>query len=209
MDPSDEQNTRAHRRNPLVPIGFIVMGVLTIPIWLNSTSPEGPVKEGDVVFSTGRHHAYFMEPARFQRLGYQKFCILERRDQLVVLQRPAYRSDGTLAARIIGGKKPEVPYCPPQAEVFLKRHQASLKVDVWGGFQDTLAHLFATNKKGVGKIPLPQYVTPPEGCWYGYLFVRFDNQFFRRTKRLFPQFSRELFTEFDQLGVDEKGTVRL
>jgi len=144
MDSSDEQNRRAQNQNPLLPIGFIVLGMLTIPVWLYSTSPEGPVKEGDVVFSTGRHHAYFIEPSRFQPLGYQNFCILEPRDQLVVLQRPAHRADGTLAAKFIGETKTEFPFCPPQAEVLLKPHQASLKVDIWGGFKDNLAHLFST-----------------------------------------------------------------
>jgi len=145
MNPSDDQNTRGPNRSPLVPIGFIVMGMLTIPIWLYSTSPDGPVKEGDVVFSTGRHHAYFLEPDRYLQLGYQNFCILEQRDQLVVLQRPAHRADGLLAAKIIGEANKEVPFCPPQAAVTLKPHQVSLKVDVWGGFKDTLTHLFSTN----------------------------------------------------------------
>ena len=144
MDSSDDRNHRTQNRNPFLPIGFIVLGMLTLPVWLYSTSPDGPVKEGDVVFSTGQHHAYFMEPSRFQQLGYQKFCILEPREQLVVLQRPAHRSDGTLAAEIIGGTKKEFPFCPAQAEVILQPHQASLKVDIWGGFTDTLAHLFST-----------------------------------------------------------------
>ncbi len=144
MDSSKDRTHRTQNASPLLPIGFIVLGMLTIPVWLYSTSPEGPVKEGDVVFSTGRHHAYFSEPTRFQQLGYQNFCILEPRDQLVVLQRPAHRADGTLAAKIIGEGKTEFPFCPPQAEVILKAHQASLKVDIWGGFKDTLTHLFST-----------------------------------------------------------------
>ena len=144
MGSSDEQNSPSQNRSPLLPIGLIVLGMLTIPVWLYSTSPEGPVKEGDVVFSTGRHHAYFREPTRFHQLGYQNFCILEPRDQLVVLQRPAHRADGTLLAKVIGEGKTEFPFCPPQAEVILKAHQTSLKVDIWGGFKDTLAHLFST-----------------------------------------------------------------
>lgn len=127
--------------NPLLPVGFIVLGMLTIPIWLYSTSPTGPVKEGDVVFSTGRHRAYFMEPDRFQALGYRNFCVLEPRDQLIVLQPPAHRADGTLTAKTIGGAMEEFPLCPPQATVILKPHQASLKVDVWGGIKDTLANV--------------------------------------------------------------------
>ena len=86
-----------------------------------------------------------MEPARFQQLGYRNFCILEPRDQLLVLQHPAHRPDGTLAAKILGETKRGFPFCPPQAEVILKIHQASLKVDVWGGFKDTLENIFPTN----------------------------------------------------------------
>ena len=144
MDPSDERNPRTQNRNPLFPIGFIVLGMLTIPVWLYSTSPEGPVKAGDIVFSTGRHHAYFMDPSRFQQLGYRNFCILEPRDQLIVLQQPAHRADGALAAKTLGEIKRGFPFCPPQAEVLLKPHQASLKVDIWAAFKDTLTHLFPT-----------------------------------------------------------------
>ena len=144
MGSSDEQHHQPQTGSPLLPIGFLVLGMLTIPVWLYSTSPEGPVKEGDVVFSTGRHHAYFMEPGGFRQLGYQNFCILEPRDQMVVLQQPAHRADGTLAAKIIGEGNRGFPFCPAQAEVILKSHQASLKVDILGGFKDTLAHIFST-----------------------------------------------------------------
>ena len=38
----------------------------------------------------------------------------------------------------------EVPFCPQNAQVILKPHQATLKVDTWSGIRDTLAHFFST-----------------------------------------------------------------
>ena len=145
MNSSDNSTDKSKDRNPLFPIGFIVLGMLTIPIWLYSTSPEGPVKEGDVVFSTGRHYVYFIEPSRFQQFGYKTFCILQPRGQLIVLQPSSHRADGTLTAKVLGETKNDFPFCPSQAEVILKSHQASLKIDIWGGFKDTLTGLFPTN----------------------------------------------------------------
>ena len=118
------------------------MAMLTIPMWLYSISPDGPMKEGDVVFSTGRHHAYFVEPEHYYGLGYQQFCILVARERLLVLQPPAHRKDGTFVASVIGERNDEFPDCPPQATVILKSHQASLNVDVWGGLKETLRNLF-------------------------------------------------------------------
>ena len=55
MDSPSKQNNPEHHRNPLVPMGIIVMGILILPMLFYSTGPEGPVKEGDVVFATGKH----------------------------------------------------------------------------------------------------------------------------------------------------------
>ena len=122
---------------------MIVLGTLTLPALLYSTVPDGPVKAGDVVFSTERHRVYFMKPEQFAQAGYSGFCLLNPRDQLLIIQHPAPREDGALVARIIGQTPREFPLCPPQAEVVVKPHQVTLKVTLWSGFTDLLTHVFS------------------------------------------------------------------
>lgn len=145
MDSESDQHDQQLHRNPLIPIGIIVLGVLVIPIFLYSSGPEGPIKEGDVVFSTGRHRVHFVEPTQYQTLGYQPFCVIEPRDKLIVTQRPATRPDGSLLARPLGRTTSQFPVCPPKADLILHSHQATLQVDTWGGLKDTLARLFSAN----------------------------------------------------------------
>ena len=132
-------------RNPLVSIGLIVLVILTVPMFLYSSGPEGPIKEGDVVFSTGRHRVHYVESTQHQALGYQSFCVLEPRDQLIVTQRPASRSDGTLLARPLRKTTSEFPFCPPKADLILHSHQATLQVDTWSDLKNTVASFFSTN----------------------------------------------------------------
>ena len=132
-------------RSPLVPIGLTVLGILILPMFLYSNAPEGPIKEGDVVFSTGRHRVHFVEPTRYQALGYQSFCVLEPRDQLIVTQRPAVRTDGSFIARPLGSSISEFPGCPQKADLILHSHQATLQVDTWSELKNTFGSLFSSD----------------------------------------------------------------
>ncbi len=132
------------KRNPLIPIGCAVFAVLMIPPFIYSIGPEGPIKQDHVVFSTGNHRAYFQDDARYQAFGYHGYCILQPRDQLVVVESAADRSDGTYLAQPIGPRKREFPSCPSQSTLILQPHQITLKPDTWGGFQDALTRLFSS-----------------------------------------------------------------
>ena len=145
MDSDSDDTGHQSNRNPLVSIGLTVLGILILPMFLYSNGPEGPIKEGDVVFSTGRHRVYFVEPSQYHALGYQSFCVLEPRDQLIVTQRPATRTDGSLLAHPLGHTSSEFPFCPPKANLILHSHQATLQVDTWSGLKDTLSSLFSIN----------------------------------------------------------------
>ena len=79
-----EDDTSDSSRTPLIPIGLAIITVLMVPVFLYSVGPEGPLKVGDVVFATDRHQVKFVEPNIPQTQGYQEFCILESRVQLVV-----------------------------------------------------------------------------------------------------------------------------
>ena len=144
MASPSEHNKSEQQRNPLVPIGMIVIGILILPMLFYSTGPEGPVKEGDVVFATGKHRASLFQDNPNVVVEPQASCILEPREQLVIVKKYADRAEGTLLARILGKTKSEDPFCPPNAQVILKPHQVTLKVDTWGGIRDTFAHLFST-----------------------------------------------------------------
>ncbi|MGB0909710.1 MAG: hypothetical protein ACPGYT_05060 [Nitrospirales bacterium] len=130
----DEDQTS---RSPLMPIGLTVLGIVIVPMFLYSNGPEGPIKEGDVVFSTGRHRVHFIEPTQYQTSGHESFCVLEPRDQLIVTQRPTSRPDGSMIAYPLS-KTREFPDCPQKVNLILHSHQVTLQSDVWSGLQDTL-----------------------------------------------------------------------
>ncbi len=140
-DPDDDHLDSSH--TPLIPMGLAIVAVLMIPIFLYSFGPEGPLKVGDVVFSTDRHRVKFIDSKIPRTHGYQDFCILEARVQLVV-QKIDITSEGLMTAEPIGVETGEVPFCPPRTSVLLHSYQATLKADIWGGLRDTLLSLVSS-----------------------------------------------------------------
>ena len=127
-------------RAPLISIGAAMVVVLLVPVVLYSVGPEGPLKVGDVVFATNRYRVKFADPTIPRTQGYQDFCILELRVQLVV-EKIQTMPDSFIIAKLIGVEEIDVPYCPPRTPVFLHPYQVTLKADLWGGFRDTLSSL--------------------------------------------------------------------
>lgn len=130
-------------RSPLLPIGIVVLSMLALPALLSSTVPDGPVKDGDVVFSTDQHRVYFVHPERFEALGYADFCLLQPREQLLIVRTAAARETNLFIARTIRQPSPAFPFCPSQAEIMVKPHQITLRVTMWRGLSDLLAYLFS------------------------------------------------------------------
>jgi hypothetical protein len=139
-DHSPEDDTSGSSRTPLIPIGLAIITVLMVPVFLYSVGPEGPLKVGDVVFAKNRHRVKFFDPNIPQTQGYQEFCILESRVQLVV-QKIDTMSEHLVVAEPIGVESIEVPYCPPRTSVLLQPYQVTLKADIWGGLRDTLSNV--------------------------------------------------------------------
>ena len=137
---SPEDETSGSSRTPLIPIGLAMIVVLMVPVFLYSIGPEGPMKVGDVVFTTDRHRVKFLDSNIPQIQGYQDFCILESRVQLVVQAIDAM-SGSSMVAEPIGVEEIDVPYCPPRTSVLLQPNQVTLKADIWGGLRDTLLNL--------------------------------------------------------------------
>ncbi len=140
LAPDPEKAQRS--RQAILRLGFMAGVVLLVPAFLYSIAPEAPLREGDLVYSTGRHIVYFVDPSRYGEAGYTTYCVLAPREPLVVLRKPHERPAASLVARFHGQKpKLERPFCPPQAEVILKPHQVTSKVDLVGEVKDGLARL--------------------------------------------------------------------
>ena len=133
-----------HQKSPLIPIGLTILTVLLIPVLMYTMGPEGPIKNGDVVFSTGQHRVYFEDSHVYKAFGYPDYCILESRDQLLVLESASTRSDGTLVAQPLGGDLREFPACPTSARLKLRSHQLTLKADMWGELTDAFTRLLSS-----------------------------------------------------------------
>ena len=143
-DQSSEDDTSGSSRTPLIPIGMAIVTVLMVPVFLYSVGPEGPLKVGDVVFVTDRHRVKFIDPKIPQTQGYQGFCILESRVQLVV-QKIERMAEGSMVAEPIGVEKMDVPYCPPRTSILLHPYQVTLKADLWGALRHMLSNLVSSH----------------------------------------------------------------
>lgn len=135
------EDDSSDNRAPLIPIGLVVVAVLLVPIFLYSGGPEGPAKIGDVVFATDRHRVRLVNPGALSGKGYQDFCVLEARTQLVV-QKTGIPPDGSVIAEVIGTDPESPPYCLPRVPVILLPHQATLKANLWDGLLSTLSRAF-------------------------------------------------------------------
>jgi hypothetical protein len=127
---------------PLWSIGVAIAVMLIVPAILYSMAPEGPIREGDTVFGSGRHMVVLAHPTDYERAGYENTCVLEFRDPLLVMSRPAEPSAAPFRAQIQGKTKLEFPFCPPQAEVILKPYQVFQKPNLLTDLKDSLIEIF-------------------------------------------------------------------
>ena len=123
MVPSSDSNGQRSKKNPLIPIGLTILAILFVPPFIYSIGPNGPIKKDNVVFSTGQYRAYFVNKSQYQILGYDDFCVLQVRDQLLVLESAESREDGVYLTQKIGTRKRAFPDCPSQSKVFLHEYQ--------------------------------------------------------------------------------------
>ncbi len=140
MSPPDQSEQTDRSWPPLWSTGLAVAIMLIVPLLLYSIAPEGPIREGDTVFANGRHRVMLADPVPYRQAGYDRSCVIERRDPLVVLHR---QTDGAIHARVQGKTKLEFPFCPPQAEIVLASQQVFQKPDLLSDLKDSLVELFA------------------------------------------------------------------
>lgn len=136
------ENETAQSWPPLWSIGLAIAVMLIVPAILYSMAPAGPIREGDTVFGSGRHIVVLAHPTDYQRAGYENTCVLEFRDPLLVMSRPAESPAGPFRAQIQGKTKLEFPFCPPQAEVILKPYHVFQKPNLLTDLKDSLTQIF-------------------------------------------------------------------
>ena len=135
---SSDQEDSPGSRAPLISIGLAIGVVLLVPVFLYSVGPEGPIRVGDVVFSTDRHRVPFLHP-----LGQGRdTCIVESRVRLVV-QKTDVLPHNTMIAEVIGVENAGLPFCPPRTPVRLHNGQVTLKADLAGRLGDALSQMFS------------------------------------------------------------------
>ncbi len=137
-DPLFDDDSNLGSRAPLFSIGFAIGAVLLVPIFLYSVGPEGPIRVGDVVFSSARHQVAFLHPVGQGR----DTCVLEDRVRLVI-QNTDVLPQNTMVAEVIGVNDSGLPFCPPRTPVRIHGSQVTLKSDIWGRIEDAISHLFS------------------------------------------------------------------
>jgi hypothetical protein len=141
-DHSSEEEPSTSSSAPLFSIGFAVLAVLLVPIFLYSVGPGGPIRVGDIVFVTDRYRVPMVNSDINGEQTQVSTCFLEPRVQLVV-QRIGIPAEDVIIAEPIAIEKSEQPACPPRMPVVLHPHQVTLKADIWGGLRDTLSRFFS------------------------------------------------------------------
>ena len=125
-----EQDDRQEIGPPLWSIGLAAALMLVVPAILYSTAPPGPIREGDTIFADGAAKVLLAQPLLYKGSKFDGTCLLDPHDPLMVIQRPSDRLDGSILVKVQGKTTFEWPFCPPQAEVVLMRHQIVQKADV-------------------------------------------------------------------------------
>jgi hypothetical protein len=129
-------------RGHLIPIGLAILAVLLVPMFLYSVGPEGPIKVGDVVFSTDHHRVPLVNTHSHDENSPAEKCFLVPRMQLVV-QQIHVSSPGSMIADPVSAETLDLSSCSPGRRVIVQAHQVTLKPDLWGGLRDTLSHFFS------------------------------------------------------------------
>lgn len=127
---------------PLWSIAAAAAVIVLTPMLLYSLAPDGPVREGDTVFSTGAHKVPLYQADRYREQGYEATCLLDPKDPLIVTHAPEEGSDDLIIAQVQGKTRIEWPFCPPQAELLIKRHQVTQQPSLLQDLKDGVGRLF-------------------------------------------------------------------
>ena len=133
-----EQFQRRGAEPPLWSIALAAAVIVLTPMVLYSIAPDGPIREGDTVFSNGAHKVPLFQPDRYHQLGYDSTCLLDPKDPLIVRpgrrnHRPGAREEHHRMAvlpapsRGLHQAKPHHPTTQP-ASGPVRRHTSTLQI---------------------------------------------------------------------------------
>ena len=125
-----DQDHRQEFGPPLWSIGLVIAFMLIVPLVLYSIGPPGPIRDGDTIFAESAVKVPLVHPLLYEGRNFDRTCLLDPHDPLMVIQRPSDRSDGSILAKVQGKTTIEWPFCPPLAEILLMPHQIVQKSDV-------------------------------------------------------------------------------
>ena len=144
MIPS-KQPPRQGAEPPLWSIAAAAAVIILTPMLLFSVAPDGPIREGDTVFSTGAHKVSLYRPDQHRQAGYDSTCLLDPKDPMIVIHAPAEGSDEEIIAQVQGKSTIEWPFCPPQAELLVKPYQVTQQPSLLQDLRDGIARLLKTS----------------------------------------------------------------
>lgn len=140
-----EPQQRRSAEPPLWSIALAAAVIVLTPMVLYSIAPDGPIREGDTVFSSGSHKVPLFQPDRYREAGYESTCLLDPKDPLIVTHSPAETADDAIIAQVQGKSRLEWPFCPPQAELLVKRHHITQQPSLFQDLKDAVRRLFKTS----------------------------------------------------------------
>lgn len=115
-------------KHPFLAVTLAFLAVALLPFLLYSLAPADHLAAGHVVYSAGKERVTLLHPTRYERYGYDATCILEAKEQIIIMESPATRNDHALIARMHESSDPiQFPYCPPRAELIVQVHQVKAK----------------------------------------------------------------------------------
>ena len=80
---------------------------------------------------------------KLQQAGYEATCMLDPKDPLIVTHSPSEDESGeVIIAQVQGKSTIEWPFCPPQAELLVKRHHITQQPSILQDIRDGLLRLF-------------------------------------------------------------------
>ncbi len=130
-------SSRPAAEPPLWSIAAAAAVILLTPMLLFTLAPDGPIRDGDTVFSTGAHKVPLFKPDQYRQAGYDSTCLLDPKDPMIVLHAPAEGSnEEDIIAQVQGKNTIEWPFCPPQAELLVKPHQVTQQPSVIKDLRD-------------------------------------------------------------------------
>ncbi len=137
-----EQFRRRGAEPPLWSIALAAAAIVLTPMVLYTIAPDGPIREGDTVFSNGSHKVPLFQADRYRHVGYQSTCLLDPKDPLIVTHSPTEGPDDEIIAQVQGKSTIEWPFCPPQAELLLNRRHVTQRPNILQDVTDGLRRLF-------------------------------------------------------------------